>query len=114
MTTQIPLSCVGPTGDQNVECIYFIKWDLLHILNIGLEKFIKILNKRDHKNKTQPRKKRLCLDEFTNSAVPSKAPSWAVAQAHQVFMLKIVSIRTSNRSINRTIYIIYMVKARIS
>ena len=56
------------------------------LLHAGLEKFIKILKRREHKSKAHPRKKRLYLDEFNNSTVPARAPSWAVTPAHQVFV----------------------------
>ena len=89
MTTQTPLSNIGPVGDQNIEYIYNLLSTLLilHVLHVGLEKCIKILKRREHKSKAHCRKIRLYLDEFNNSMVPAKALLWAVTPAHQVFIL---------------------------
>ena len=65
------------------------------LLHAGLEKFIKILKRREHKSKAHPRKKRLYLDEFNNSTVPARAPSWAVTPAHQVFVCVFVCVSVS-------------------
>ena len=65
------------------------------LLHAGLEKFIKILKRREHKSKAHPRKKRLYLDEFNNSTVPARAPSWAVTPAHQVFVCVFVCVCVS-------------------
>ena len=41
VTTQTPLSNIGPVGDQNIEYIYSLLSTLLimHVLHVGLEKY---------------------------------------------------------------------------